>query len=1278
MAAPDRTWEFWIDVGGTFTDCLGQSPDGSLRRFKTLSSGLVLGSITNLSDPRTVGDSSRNGDPDEIWTGWTFQVQTATEPNVEERRVIRFHGETGTFTLDKPLSSSPALGTRYVLRSSLEAPLVAIRYLLACPLHHALPKARVRLGTTRGTNALLTRRGARVAWITTAGFGDLLRIGYQARPRLFELSIRKPDPLYECVLEIHERIGADGRVLIPLDDETVRRHLKQLRDAGIEALAIGFLHGYLYPQHEQRVAELAQGLGFADISLSSDQASLVKLVARGDTTVVNAYLNPVLRHYLQSLVNAWPSPDGVDLRLMTSAGGLVTVDEFQGRDSVLSGPAGGVVGFSGVAQAAGYPRAIGFDMGGTSTDVARFDGRFEYEYETEKAGVRVVAPMLAIHTVAAGGGSICGFDGVKLTVGPESAGADPGPACYGRGGPLSITDINLSLGRLPADALPFPLDHAAVTRRLQERIEEIFRETGKRYSERQLAEGYLRIANSNMAQAVRAISVAKGFDPTEYLLVSFGGAAPQHACAVARELGMRRILDHPQGSLLSALGIGLADVRHHSQQGIYQPWNEMADQLNPVFEALEQSAKERVAQQGIPEERIHCVRSLELRYAGTDWPLRIETANIADYPVAFEQSHRQLYGYARPEVAMEVVAARVEAIGESGWRLPLSKTVSPSDRTPLRPPNTPISANENASSGFPRYARMDLKPGDRVSGPAVIVSATSTTVVEPGWSAEVLSQGELLLTDEDHDARERAPTDCDPVWLEIFHGQLGQIAQQMGTTLRNTASSVNVKERLDYSCALFTATGDLVVNAPHVPVHLGAMSETVRCVLQDHANLRAGDVLVTNDPFRGGSHLPDVTVVTPVFDPEGTTLRWIVASRAHHAEIGGITPGSMPPFSTNLAEEGVLLRSFKLVEAGDAHFDRLQQLLEAAEYPSRQPAMNLADIMAQMAANQQGVNDLHRLEVRHGWQTVARYMQFLQDAAESQMRAALRRIPDGRYSFRDAMDDGAPIQVTIEVEQDTATIDFTGSAPVQTTNLNANRAIVTAAVIYSLRCLIEHPIPLNQGVLAPIRLVIPSGMLDPPGHSDPRRCPAVVAGNVETSQRLVDCLLAAFGVAAASQGTMNNLLFGNETFGYYETICGGEGGSIHGPGADAVHTHMTNTRLTDPEVLEQKYPVRVRRFSIRHASGGRGQFPGGCGIVREIEFLQPLTVSLVTQRRGPFPPFGLEGGEAGQLGVNELKRLDAPPEPLAARGQWHVQPGDILTIQTPGGGGYGPRAPSTK
>jgi 5-oxoprolinase (ATP-hydrolysing) len=1270
----ERRWEFWIDVGGTFTDCLAKPPEGPWRRYKTLSSGVVKGAVGAGEFVDSFVDPSRRGDPDGFWVGWTWRLLNG-RGDVEARRTITgFHAETGTLTLDRPLAETPAAGTIYELTAGLEAPLVAVRYLLACPLDKPLPSVRVRLGTTRGTNALLMRRGARVAWVTTQGFGDVLKIGYQARPRLFELNIHKREPLYECVLEVGERIDAEGRILETLDEGVTVRQLEALKSRGIEALAVGFLNSYRNPLHERTIARLAASMGFADISLSSDQASLVKLVARGDTTVVNAYLNPILRGYLRSLAEAWSRSQPVDLRLMTSAGGLVSVDDFEGRDSILSGPAGGVVGLSAVASATRFERVIGFDMGGTSTDVSRFDGRFDYEFETEKAGVRVVAPMLAIHTVAAGGGSVCGFDGVKLTVGPESAGADPGPACYGRGGPLTITDMNVFLGRLPADALPFPLDRTAVRRQLERLSAEIAAATGSTLDCGQLATGYLQIANANMAQAIRSISVKQGFDPREYALVSFGGAAPQHACAVARELGIPRLIDHPQASLLSALGIGMADVRHHAQQGIYQSWETVRDALEPIFASLQSTARDHVRRQGIDDHAITLQSSLELRYAGTDWPLRIEAPSDGDYAAAFARRHHEHYGYVRPHARVEVVAARVEAVGGCGWQLEAS--------TPREPATTPEATaqvhqsprTDEASGSFrPRgtYRREALRPGDRIDGPALIVGHTSTTVVDDGWQADVWSQGELVLVDVAPTSHPIAPSHGDPIWLEIFHGHLTQIAEQMGLTLRNTASSVNVKERLDYSCALFTREGDLVVNAPHVPVHLGAMGETVRQILHDHRLIQAGDVFITNDPFRGGSHLPDVTVVTPVFDPSGEHLRWFVASRAHHAEIGGITPGSMPPFSRWLVEEGVLLRSFKLIEAGVERLDELQRLLKEAPYPSRDVDANLADVAAQVAANQQGLRDLRSLETRHGWETLARYMGYLQEAAATQMRLALHRIPDGSYEFTDHLDEGAVIRVRLDVQGDRARIDFTGSAAVQSNNLNANRAIVTAAVMYSLRCLIDQPVPLNQGVLAPIELVLPPGMLNPPADPDPARCPAVVAGNVETSQRIVDCLLGAFRAAAASQGTMNNLLFGDATFGYYETICGGAGATPTGPGADAVHTHMTNTRLTDPEVLEQKYPVRLRRFAIRSGSGGAGRFPGGCGVIRELEFLRPLEVSLVTQRRGPYPPFGLAGGQPGQCGQNRLQRANGEELVLPARVALHVEPGDILVIETPGGGGYG-------
>jgi 5-oxoprolinase (ATP-hydrolysing) len=1274
-------WEFWIDVGGTFTDCLGQTPDGNLHRHKTLSSGAVTGIGVVSEASSEIHDPARCADPPDFWNGWTFRGLTETGRAVFASHVRRFDASTGNLQLDDPLPPDLPDGKtlRYELRSALNAPLVAIRYLLKCPIGHPLPRCRVRLGTTRGTNALLTRSGAQVAWVTTRGFRDVLEIGYQTRPELFALNIRKPPPLYRKAIEIDERLAADGMILHPLDLEQARRELLACLAEGIHAIAIGLLHAHQNPVHELQLAQLARDLGFQEISISSHVSPLIKLVTRGDTTVVNAYLNPVLRDYLRQLEDELGGHEHAELRLMTSTGGLVSVEAFEGKDSILSGPAGGVLGCAGVAQSAGFERAIGFDMGGTSTDVARFDGQFPLEQETEKAGVRLSTPMLAIQTVAAGGGSICRFDGVKLSVGPDSAGADPGPACYGHGGPLTVTDMNVLLGRIPVDAFPFPLDHASAQDNLQRMAAEILAQTGQAYTTQELAEGFLRIANTNMAQAIRSVSIAQGCDPRDYVLVAFGGAAPQHACAVAAELGIDQILIHPDASLLSAVGIGLADVARHAERGIYRPLDDCMPELSSIAAELERETTGGIRQEGISTDRIRTQYTLELRYANTDWSLTVPWSpdtSVRQLEHDFAAQHQALYGYLQRDRILEVAMMRVVSIGSCGWSLPLSRHFpalppSPHDRCPIR--------LAGQSLEVARYAHPFLEPGMRLPGPALVVHQSSTTLVEDGWVAEVLEHGELLLHYQHATGATppAAPTTSDPITLEIFHRHFESIASQMGITLRNTSSSVNVKERLDFSCALFTAQGDLVVNAPHIPVHLGAMSQTVKQTLLDQPDLGPGDVIVTNDPFHGGSHLPDVTVITPVFDARGTELRFLVANRAHHAEIGGLTPGSMPPFSRWLAEEGVLIRNFKLVERGVSRIDQLRNLLQNATYPTRDVGTNLADLRAQVAANQQGVRDLHALEARYGWPVVAAYMHHIQAAAEQKMRQALRRLGNQTLEFEDFLDDGAKIRVRVSIRDDKTILDFSGSAPVQSSNLNANIAIVTAAVMYTLRCLMDEPIPLNQGVLAPIELRIPSGILNPPSGTTPQRSPAVAGGNVETSQRIVDCLLGAFRLAAASQGTMNNLLFGNEQFGYYETICGGSGATATSPGASAVHTHMTNTRLTDPEVLETRFPVRIHEFAIRRGSGGSGQHPGGDGVIRRMEFLAPLELSLITQRRGPYPPYGMNGGEPGMVGRNELQRHDGSIEVLAGRAHTRVEVGDQLIIATPGGGGWGKHAPFT-
>jgi len=1275
-----RSWQFWIDVGGTFTDCVARSPAGVLSRRKVLSSAVTKGQVTAHPGPNQIGDLRRVGDPVDFWQGCSMRWRDSDGLWIDGGMVLASDRDRGVLTVQLRDRDLPPIGTSYELASDVDSPTLAIRFLLGLGPVEPMPPVEVHLGTTRGTNALLTRTGARTAFVTTRGFADILRIGNQNRPELFALAIVKPQPLFERVVEVDERVAADGTILATLDADSARRQLLELRAAGIESVAICLLHGYRYHEHERQLVKLAESVGFRDVRASHEVAPLARIVARGDTTVVDAYLQPVLRDYLARIEQQLSSDSGShSLRVLTSAGGLVPAGDFRAKDSVLSGPAGGVVGFSRVAQAAGFPRSIGFDMGGTSTDVSRFDGQYEREFETQKAGVRIVAPMLAIETVAAGGGSICGFDGVRLFVGPASAGADPGPACYGRGGPLTVTDLNFYLGRILPDYFPFPLHAAPVEQALEQLRQSMGRVVNRIPSCLEVAEGLLAIANTQMAQAIRSISVAKGYDPRDYLLVPFGGAAGQHACDVANELEIDRWLSHPDAGLMSALGIGLADAVRHRLQAYYRNLQDVpAAELRATFARLADACRTELLGESINADRITIQESLELRYLGLDASLIVARPDDGDFRAAFEALHRTRYGYGYPQRALELVAARVVATGHSECPLPPSVSVAGSEATPLGSTQTCFGG---AWRSTPVYQRDQLQLGARIHGPAILAEPYATTVLAPGWRGEIMSAGELLVQRapvanegpprESRPASTQPTSNYDPVRLEVISRHLTSIAEQMGIALRNTATSVNVKERLDFSCAIFTAAGELVVNAPHIPVHLGAMGETVRRIVTDLPPLAPGDVLVTNDPYRGGSHLPDITVVTPVHDPQSGELWFFTASRAHHAEIGGITPGSMPPFSTSLADEGVLITHFKLIDRGQPRWEELRAMLVAGPYGSRTPADNLSDLEAQVAANQMGRLAVEKLVERYTWREVQRYMAILQQVADRKLAQALARLPQGRHTFRDNLDDGSPICVAITIEADSMEFDFSGTAGVLRSNVNANRAIVLAAIMYCLRCMINEDVPLNHGLLRRVKLVLPECLLNPPAGPTAADCPAVVGGNVETSQRVVDVILGALGLAAASQGTMNNLLFGNDRFGYYETICGGSGATPDADVADAVHTHMTNTRLTDPEVLELRFPVRLLEFSIRGHSGGRGKHSGGNGVVRHLRFLQPLQLSILSQRRGPYPPFGLAGGEPGALGVNLLRRAGNAPEQLAACTAVDVQPGDELILQTPGGGGYG-------
>ncbi|MEX2212778.1 MAG: hydantoinase B/oxoprolinase family protein [Phycisphaeraceae bacterium] len=1269
------SWQFWIDVGGTFTDCIGRKPDGSIVSCKVLSSGVIKGRTADGTRGRRIIDPRRVVMPQDFFRGYTFSLLDDAGELLSQGIIEASTPAKGELTLTERLHPRAQPEMNYQLESGEPAPVVGMRTLMGLRLDEPIvpqggTPVRVRLGTTKGTNALLERKGARIALVTTQGFGDLPEIGTQARPELFKLRIVKPLLLHEKVVELAERIDAAGNIIQPLDPKDVEKTLRGLLDEEIDAIAVCFLNSYVNPAHERLVAEMALKLGFDQVSVSSVLSPTIKMLDRCDTALVDAYLSPVIRDYGQAVTTKMPKGS---LKLMTSAGGLAALEQFSGKDSILSGPAGGVVGFAHAAKEAGYLQAIGFDMGGTSTDVARFGGEYEYQFTAEKAGVRIVAPMYAIETVAAGGGSICRFDGQRLTVGPDSAGSEPGPACYGRGGPLTITDINLYTGRVDASRFPFPLDREVVEAKLDELAEKMS------LSSMVIAEGFLRIADETMAAAIKRISVAKGYDPREHVLVAFGSAGAQHACAIARILGIRTILLHPMAGVLSAYGLGMADVRRFAEQSVLKTYSEETlAELHAHLVPIEARLRSEVEAEDIAGDRIHAVHLLDLRYRGEESTITVRQPDDGDYAKAFADMHQQLYGHVHEGRDVEIVTMRVEMVGE---------TSKPATRISAVTPREPLASSrsrtlfEGREHDTPVYRREDLQPGDTFQGPALVTEPFSTIVLDLDWRGEVSERGDLVLKEGVNASGGSAgaspsqlPTHAtrDPVLLELFNNHFTSIAVQMGVTLQRTSLSVNVKERLDFSCAVLDAQGHLVVNAPHIPVHLGAMSECVKSLIKHVKGIRPGDVYACNDPDLGGSHLPDVTIITPVFDPSGKELRFFTASRAHHAEIGGVRPGSLYPFAKNLAEEGVVLRNLLIARGGEFHEKSLRDALLSGPYPSRAPEDNIADIRAAVAANHIGLRELGRMIEHYTWPVVSSYMKHIRDAAEEKVRAAIAKLPQGKHAFADGLDDGSPVRVKITIKSDQMIIDFTGTAPVSATSINANPAIVQAAVLYCLRCLIDEDIPLNSGVLAPVKLIIPKGsMLSPPVEPDPAKHAAVVGGNVELSQRIVDVILGALGVAAASQGTMNNFTFGNERFGYYETIAGGSGAVEGFDGAAAVHTHMTNTRITDVEVLERRYPVRLRAFRVRHGSGGEGKWWGGDGITRVFEFLEPVEVSLLTQRRET-QPFGLQGGQPGHAGANLLWRKGAVTEiTLEELAQFRAEVGDVLTISTPGGGGFG-------
>jgi len=1153
-----------------------------------------------------------------------------------------------------------------------DAAIHGIRHLMGLKPRDALPAddiATVKMGTTVATNALLERKGDRTLLVTTQGFADALEIGYQARPRLFELNIVKPQLLYERVIEVRERVNARGEILIPLDAEAARQPMQQAYDAGIRAVAIVFVHGYRFHDHEREMARLARAVGFTQVSVSHEVSPLMKFVGRGDTTVVDAYLSPILRRYVnQVAAELGTRRSGAKLMFMMSSGGLTDADLFQGKDAILSGPAGGVVGMVETGRMAGFKRLIGFDMGGTSTDVTHYDGELERAFETEVAGVRMRAPMMRIHTVAAGGGSVLQFDGSRFRVGPRSAGANPGPLCYRRGGPLAVTDANVMLGKINADFFPKifgpsgsePLDAQSVGRA----FEKLAAEIGDGRSPEQVAEGFIQIAVENMANAIKKISVERGHDVTAYVLNCFGGAGAQHACLIADTLRMKTVLIHPLAGVLSAYGMGLADIRAHRQQAIERELQEDAmAELRGLADRLLAETLAELRSQGISADHARSQSRCLLRYAGTDSSLAVEMSSPETMRQAFEKLHRKQFGFTTPEKSIIIEAVVVESRGGAAK---LKEPVEPdSTDTPKPVARTRVfSGGRWHDAGI--FDRAELRPSQTVDGPALIVEPHNTTMVEDGWRASLTPHRHLLLTRaRELDRRKAIGTDADPVMLEIFNNLFMSIAEQMGVTLEKTAYSVNIKERLDFSCAVFNAAGELVANAPHMPVHLGSMDRSVEVVIRSNPTMRPGDAYVLNAPYNGGTHLPDITVVTPVFDAEGKHIIFYVASRGHHADVGGIAPGSMTPRATSINEEGVLIDNFKLMENGRIRESELLAVLTSGRYPCRNPEQNLADLKGQLAANEKGAQELRRMLEEFSLPVVSAYMRHVQDNAEENVRRVIGRLHDSEFSY--LMDQGTVIKVKIAVdaEKRSAKVDFTGTSPQQNSNFNAPRPITRAAVLYVFRCLVNDNIPMNAGCLRPIEIVIPHNCMLSPDYPA-----AVVAGNVETSQAVVDTLFGALGVAAASQGTMNNTNFGNADYQYYETICGGAGAGPGFNGASAVHTHMTNTRLTDPEVLEFRYPVLLESFSVRRGTGGNGKWQGGDGVERIIRFIEPMEVSFLHGHRRT-SPYGMAGGKPGRRGENYVHRADGTIEKREGCDQFNCNVGDAIIVCTPSGGGYG-------
>ena len=1246
-----KYFQLYVDTGGTFTDCIGIDQNGKQFRQKVLSSSSLRSTIVKVLSGTSCEIADSWNLSRDIFKGFTFRLLGVKDAVI---KVMSFDVEKKTLELNTPFLIRELTGRNFELTSNEEAPVLGVRLITQTALHENFPDLQLKLGSTKGTNALLENKGAKTLFIVTKGFADLLKIGNQARPDIFALNVIKPKQLTHRIIEVDERIDARGTVLKAFDPDSFKKQIFEIDPKEIESVAIALMNSYINPTHEEEIAGLLTEMGFQFISASSGLSPLIKILNRAETTVVNAYLSPIIHNYVNRISK---SVGEQSFQIMTSAGGLVSAKKFHPKDSLLSGPAGGVVGAKIVGEQSGFSRLITFDMGGTSTDVSRIDGDFDYRFELQVGDAKINSPAIAIETVAAGGGSICGFDGYKLFVGPESAGANPGPACYGAGGPLTITDVNLLLNRLDTSQFGIPVFKAAAEHKLQELISEIEKTSGKKQDAETILNGFIDIANEIMAGAIRKISIAKGYNPAEFALVAFGGAGGLHACDLAEILRIKTVLLPEDAGLLSAFGIGNAAVERFAEKQVLQPIRTCKDQLQTWLNEMAEEASQKLMNEGFQKEQISIRQQMIfLRFEGQDSSLEIPFATFDELLHHFHAQYEKLYGHRVSNREIEVEALRVIASVETIGK---SKTDAKSDFYKPIP-------SQKMVNGTPVFIRKDLKPGAVFSGPALFPDSFSTTFVKQGWDVEI-DQANSAVLKFTGEKRETQKTQTRETELELFTNRFMAIAENMGALLQRTSLSVNIKERLDFSCALLDAEGRLVANAPHIPVHLGGLGVCVRELIK-HFTFEEGDTIVTNHPKYGGSHLPDVTLVTPVFY-EGERVGFEV-NRAHHSEIGGISPGSMPPNAKNLEEEGVTISPFYLVKKGQPDWEGMRNILLSAKYPTRSVEENLADLNAALAANRNGSEALISLIETHGKAVVKTYLEMLREHAATKMRATLQMFENGIYSAEEKLDDDSLLKVKIELQNGKCRMDFTGSSEVHPGNMNATEAIVKSMTIYVLRLLLNEPIPLNDGLLEPVDFVLPHGLLNPVFDDDAALCPAVVGGNVEISMRLTDTLLKAFGVVAASQGTMNNTLFGNDKFGYYETICGGCGAGPGFNGASAVHHHMTNTRITDPEIMEHRYPVRLEEFSIRKNSGGKGKWKGGDGIKRVLTFLEPVNLSVLSQRRKS-GPFGLQGGADGQPGKQKVIRKNGEEVELDSIQNINIEAGDRFVIETPGGGGFG-------